>query len=441
MKIEESLASIGYVPDGEDWPGLVTGVVTALKPESVLDLGCGPCRSLARFKEHGIKRVVGIDGSVELLKNLHVQPHKADILFVDLERSPCVMGEKFDLVWSYEVAEHIANEENFLLTLTENARRWIVMTAAVPGQGGIGHVNCQPREHWISQLADRGFAYRRDLTEQFRSLGRDLTGYYDGNGMVFERNESMLGVTPNESLPVVGDPLDIRIGAHFVCYKNKRATFEALRSFREHYPHAPVRLCNDAGDHFNDLAEHFGCQYAHCTEPAGNGVTTAFDTIPQAMLWFTRLRDTCLSFTDVDWIVILEDDVRTQGPIRFMPPAPMAGPCTMPFTEAAQFALKLRHPQLTIHGYSGCGGTVINRKAFLQAYENFYDIGQAVLLDDRLARHSDAMLTFLFLWNGFENAPWADHSELARGVGRPGAAFDHQFKQFYTAPWDPALLG
>ena len=437
MTIEESLASIGYVPDGEDWPGLVSAVVKVLAPISVLDLGCGPCRSLARFKECGVGRVVGIDGSIALLDNPHVQAFKQDILFVDLERSPCVMGEKFDLVWSYEVAEHIANEENFLLTLTENAKKWIVMTAAVPGQGGIGHVNCQTREHWIGQLAERGFVYRSELTEQFRSLGRSITGYYDGNGMVFERREGM----PSASGPIdIPEPIDIKIGAHFVSYKNKRATFEALRSFRVHFPFAPAHLCSDAGDVFLDIALHFKAVYDHFSKPAGNGITTSFDTIAQAMLWFERLRDTCLLFTSVDWIVLLEDDVRTRGPIHFAPPAPMAGPCTMPFTEAARFALKCRHPDLTIHGYSGCGGTIIHRETFLKCFENFYDIEQAALLDARLARHSDAMLTFLFLWNGFENAPWADHSELSRGVGQPKATFDHQWKEFYDKPWDPKLL-
>lgn len=459
MKVEESLKSIGYVWDGEDWPGLVNAVVKELKPDSVLDLGCGPCRSLARFKDHGIARVVGIDGAVALLDNPHVKPHAKDILFVDLERSPCVMGEKFDLVWSYEVAEHIANEENFLLTLTENARHWIVMTAAVPGQGGIGHVNCQPREHWISALSERGFEYRGDLTEQFRSLGRNVTGYYDGNGMVFERRSeqqvlsgspSWTGEKGEEGTPGVvemaeptgplPDPVDIKIGAHFVCYKNKRATFEALKSFRQWFPQSRVHLCSDNGDDFSDLADHFNCLYDHYPDAAGNGVTTAFDTVGQAMNWFRRLYYTCGQFNESDWIVILEDDVRTQGLIRFMPKTPMAGPCTMPFSEAAQFALKLRHPGLTIHGYSGCGGTIIHRESFLKAFENFYDIGQATLLDDRLARHSDAMLTFLFLWNGFENGPWADQSELSRGVGRPGAAFDHQFKKFYSTPWEPGLL-
>lgn len=425
-----SLQSVGYIECGENWPELVELVHRTLAPNSVLDLGCGPCRSLAKFKELGVPRVVGIDGAVALLENQYARPHRENIILVNLEQSPVVFGERFDLVWSYEVAEHVANEKNYLDTLTENAGQYIVMTAAPPGQGGTGHVNCQTSEHWIRAVEARGFTFAPDLLEQFKVLGWERGGYIAVSGLVFRRGAGVVQPETVQSEPAP-EPKDIKIGAHFLCYKQKRATLEALRSFRQHFPDAPVDLVNDNGADMSDIAEHFDCNYIHCTESAGNGVTTAFDTHHQAMLWFRRFESTCERFTDVDWIVILEDDVRTCGPIRYFPPAPMAGPCTMPFSSAAQFAIKLRHPGVTIRPYSGCGGTIIHRETFLKCMQNLYDIGQVTLLDDRLARHSDAMLTYLFLWNGYENALWLDHSERSRGVGRPDAAFDHQYKRWY----------
>jgi len=429
MNICEQLNSVGSIECGEDWPDLVRAVCDRLHPTSVLDLGCGPCRSLANFKSCGVPRVVGVDGSVALLDNPHVNAHKRDVVLMDLEKSPCKFGEPFDLVWSYEVAEHIANEDNFVATVAANAAKWIVMTAAPPGQGGIGHVNCQTREHWIARFEAEGFSYREDLMNVFKALGRARTGYYDQNGMVFSRGQ--------EDAPMLAapDPINIKIAGHFACYKDKRATYEALKSFRQHFPDAPVHLCSDAGDNFQDIADHFECDYTHFDKPVGNGRTTEFDTHEKAKEWFHRLDDTCERYPEADWIVILEDDVRTQGPIRHFPPASMAGPCTMPFSSVAQYAIKLRHPNLTIHGYSGCGGTIIHRETFQRCMRNFYDIGQVALLDGRLAIHSDAMLTYSFLWNGFENAPWLDHSERSRGIGRPDAAFDHQFKAFYGHPW------
>jgi predicted O-methyltransferase YrrM len=259
----------------------------------------------------------------------------------------------------------------------------------------------------------------------------------------FGMGKIIVPLSATDEACLVGIPpgvIDIKIAGHFACYKNKRATFEALRSFREHFPDAPVNLCSDNGDDFADLALHFDCAYNHYIEPSGNGITTAFDTHAQAMKWFRRLESTCKLFPETDWIVLLEDDVRTQGRIKWLPSAPMAGPCTMPFSSAAQYAIKLRHPELVIHNYSGCGGTIFHREAFLKCMTNFYDIGQVALLDGRLERHSDAMLTYLFLWNGFENSPWLDHSERSRNVGRPDAAFDHQCKAFYDQPWEPTLL-
>lgn len=434
------LNSVGYIECGENWPELVELVHHTLAPKSVLDVGCGPCRSLGKFKDLGVPRVVGVDGSIALLENQYVKPHKSNIFFINLEASPVVFGEKFDLVWTYEVAEHIANEENFLTTVTENAGKFIVMTAAPPGQGGTGHVNCQSSEHWIEAIEKRGFTFAPDLLDQFKVLGWEKGGYIAISGLVFRRKEEPKVIQKQTIVESSIPPINIKIGAHFLCYKQKRATFEALKSFRQHYPDAPVDLVNDNGDNFKDIADYFNCNYSHYIESSGNGVTTKFGNQRQAMLWFRRLEETCKKFDKVDWIVILEDDVKTCGPIKFMPPAPMSGPCTMPFSNAAQFAIKLRHPNLIINNYSGCGGTIIHRETFLHCMQNFYDIDQVALLDNRLSQHSDAMLTYLFLWNGFENVPWLDHSERSRNVGRIDAAFDHQYKEWYGQPWDASLL-
>ena len=47
----DQLNSVGYIECGENWPELVELVHHTLAPKSVLDVGCGPCRSLGKFKE------------------------------------------------------------------------------------------------------------------------------------------------------------------------------------------------------------------------------------------------------------------------------------------------------------------------------------------------------------------------------------------------------
>ena len=42
------------------------------------------------------------------------------------------------------------------------------MSWAIPGQGGFGHVNCQPNEYIIEQVEGRGWAYNAAESEHLR---------------------------------------------------------------------------------------------------------------------------------------------------------------------------------------------------------------------------------------------------------------------------------
>jgi hypothetical protein len=102
----------------------------------------------------------------------------------DLLTGPYIMP--VDLVWSCEVAEHIAPEkvEYFVDTLANG--RVIAMTHAVPGQGGYHHVNCQPQEYWIQKMTTRGYALS-PLNQMFRevSLQGATWNYFSRTGLVF----------------------------------------------------------------------------------------------------------------------------------------------------------------------------------------------------------------------------------------------------------------
>ena len=434
MSVRTSLNSAGYLPMGEDCQTLIKRVCEKLRPRSVLDVGCGPGRSMKDFVLNGVEDCVGIDGSIELLGLCQDDNVRRNMILVNLEKSPCVLGRKFDLVWSYEVAEHIENEENFLLTLTENAGKHIIMTAAPPSQGGTHHVNCKETSYWIRKIEDLGFCHLPDLVEEFRRGGWEEVRYMAVSGMVFIRLP--------QPAPAINHQLrkDIKIAAHYCCYKDKRATYEALYSFRQFYPDAPIHLISDGGDNFQDMAEHFGCDYTHGQQRSGDGRTTKFNDVDGAMLWLNRLKHTCQRYVNVDWIVILEDDVKTCSRIKWEPPSPMSGICTMEFSPRFRAYIHRKYPKLNIHKYSGSGGTIIHRETFLKCMENVFDFKEMEDLDNRIVYHSDALLTALFLYNGYENGPWLDVSELAYGRGVPGAAFDHQFKKHYGKRWDDSYL-
>ena len=76
-----------------------------------------------------------------------------------------------DLVCCVEVAEHIEphRTDDLVRALTGAARGTIYFTAAPPGQGGHGHINCRPREDWISRFASRGWPEDVDATRRIQS--------------------------------------------------------------------------------------------------------------------------------------------------------------------------------------------------------------------------------------------------------------------------------
>src|SRR6185312_1453015 len=73
-------------------------------PASVLDFGCGIGNFLYKFKECGVKRVLGIDGE---WSNNNLQMLKGNDLLLRNLTDDLDVTEKFDLATSFEVAEHL----------------------------------------------------------------------------------------------------------------------------------------------------------------------------------------------------------------------------------------------------------------------------------------------------------------------------------------------
>ncbi|HXA10120.1 MAG TPA: methyltransferase domain-containing protein [Chthoniobacterales bacterium] len=147
-------------------------------PRSVLDVGCGTGISLDYFKSKGIS-VRGLEGSALAISKARNAPL---ILQHDLNE-PINLEEGFDLVWCFEVAEHIhpSYVGALLATLTNHAER-IVLSAARPGQGGLGHLNEQPPDYWIGRMQERGFALSHETGKY-----RELPDHFAENILIFER--------------------------------------------------------------------------------------------------------------------------------------------------------------------------------------------------------------------------------------------------------------
>lgn len=174
----------GYFALGEQ-PRLTIGyLVRRFKPTTVLDVGSGPMGSKKIFHDFGIKLVWCIDGDDQLLYREDLREHLNTFSIVDLERSPYRFPTTFDMVFSYECAEHIKNVDNYVETVTINCGKILAMTHALPGQGGYHHVNEQDDAYWIDKITKKGFKYLESRSKKCRAAG---DGYFSISGLIFER--------------------------------------------------------------------------------------------------------------------------------------------------------------------------------------------------------------------------------------------------------------
>lgn len=120
-----------------------------LKPRTVIDVGCGEGWWAHAFAELGVD-VLGIDGHADTDLVPFRRHDLTDPLPSDLDA---------DLVVCLEVAEHLpeSHADRLVGDLCRIASRYVLFSAAVPGQGGHGHLNEQWPGYWACLFEARGF--------------------------------------------------------------------------------------------------------------------------------------------------------------------------------------------------------------------------------------------------------------------------------------------
>ena len=160
------------------------------KFNSVVDVGCATGDIVKEFEDRGLF-ACGIEGSKAaenyIVCNRYII---ADLRTLGNFRG---MKNKYELCLCLEVAEHIEEEyaDVFVENLVNLSDR-IVLSAAPPGQGGHGHVNCQPPSYWINKFKPHGYdknLIATDLFKYFIEPWKNKPGIkaYYGNTMVLEK--------------------------------------------------------------------------------------------------------------------------------------------------------------------------------------------------------------------------------------------------------------
>ena len=142
-------------------------IIADKKPGTLLDVGCGTGVSLKYLLDNGIDATGVENSAIAIAKS----PAKDHIIRHNLSNE-LNLNKKFDLVWCFEVIEHIHPdfEKNLLQTLV-NHSNYIVLSAARPGQGGHGHFNEKEPAYWIQKFSDLGYSYDSAFTQKLKDTG------------------------------------------------------------------------------------------------------------------------------------------------------------------------------------------------------------------------------------------------------------------------------
>lgn len=166
---------------------MVPIVVELLGPKSVVDVGCARGEWLSVYRELGVEDVVGVDGDYVDVDHLLIDRqsfHAQDLAQgVALERT-------FDLASSLEVAEHLPAEaaDRFVASLVKLAPV-VLFSAAIPFQGGTGHVNEQWQSYWAERFALHDY-HPVDAIRPRIWTNRDIRMWYRQNTLFYVHRDT-----------------------------------------------------------------------------------------------------------------------------------------------------------------------------------------------------------------------------------------------------------
>ncbi len=156
-------------------------VMKHFKVKTAADFGCGTGIFLKFLKDNGVS-VTGLDLEHNEKKILLIT--EEEFIQTDLTK-PVHLNKKYDLSISLEVAEHLPENsaETFITNLCE-ASNVVLFSAAVKGQGGVGHINEQFLSYWQKIFSKKGY-FLLDIIRPEIWNDENIPPYYRQNAVIF----------------------------------------------------------------------------------------------------------------------------------------------------------------------------------------------------------------------------------------------------------------
>jgi hypothetical protein len=157
--------------------GLANALTELFKNNYIVDFGCGEGKYVQKFNLSGSINANGYDGNPDA-------DHIPFCETADLTK-PIKLKFPADYLLCLEVGEHIPQEytKTFIENIKNNSTKGIVLSWAIPGQGGDGHVNELPNEAVKEMFAEYNFD---KVTSQHLRDSADLW-WFKNTIMVFRK--------------------------------------------------------------------------------------------------------------------------------------------------------------------------------------------------------------------------------------------------------------
>lgn len=153
----------------------------------VYDLGCGKGFYLKRLEEAGFKFLRGYEGT----PGIRSIAYSDKVVEQDITRIIRCIESKRGTVVCLEVMEHIPVEHTdaVMQNISNLCNGRLVLSWALPGQGGIGHVNEKDSDYVIAYARKYNFYLHDELTSAARDRAGQEINYFGRSIYVFTKVE------------------------------------------------------------------------------------------------------------------------------------------------------------------------------------------------------------------------------------------------------------
>lgn len=224
-------------------------------------------------------------------------------------------------------------------------------------------------------------------------------------------------------------------------YDNTENVDYVLSVMRDHYPDSDLVISSDNGSDFTEISGKYkAVHYIH--GDVSHGYPESKErygwTASQAGLWLERLYEACKHIT-TEYVMLMEEDILVKERFKF----PAFGIVMIPniknhISQCGMDWVKRRGGNTTYPYYSAGGGTIINRKKFIQSYENHIDslmVEYEILYSESMKGGAigwgwnDSLLAVLMYAGGASISTELPISET--GDEYDSAPIIHKFKKYY----------